>query len=112
MEICLSRECLSESRVCRDRQQTSRGFPENTARLVRWRHSTKFNQLDVRRLRDASVAKKYKRELIESLDETDDSEDPEKHWTDFKTKVLKVSESFLRDTPGICESMKSHLWSK
>ena len=58
-------------------------------------------RVDVRRLRDESVAQEHKRELAESLDEPDDSDDPEKIWTDFKTKVLKMSESCLRDKPGI-----------
>ena len=46
----------------------------------------------------------YKRELAESLGEPNDSDDPEKLWTDFKTKVLKVSESCLRDTTGTSKS--------
>ena len=57
-------------------------------------------RLDVRRLLDESVAQEYKRELAESLGELDDSDDPTKFLNDFKTKVLKVSESCLRDTPG------------
>ena len=43
---------------------------------------------------------------MRSLGEPDDSDDPEKLWTDFKTNVLKVSESWLRDTP---ETSKSFL---
>ena len=46
--------------------------------------------LDVCRLRDESVAQDYKRELAESLGEPDDSVDPEKFCTHFKTKVLNV----------------------
>ena len=56
-------------------------------------------RLDVRRLRDESVAQEYK-----SLGEPNDFGDPEKLWTDFKTKVLKVSKSYLRDTPGTSKS--------
>ena len=37
---------------------------------------------------------------MESLGEANDSDDPEKLWTDFKNKILKVSEGCLRDTPG------------
>ena len=51
-------------------------------------------RLDVRRLRDESVAQEYKRKLAESLGEPNDSDDPGKLGTDFKTKVLKVSESY------------------
>ena len=61
-------------------------------------------RLDVRRLRDESVAQEYERELAESLGEPSDSDDPEKLWTDFKTKVLKVSESCLRGTFGTSKS--------
>ena len=46
-------------------------------------------------LRDESVAQEYKRELAERLGGPNDSDDPEKLWTDFKAKVLKVSESCL-----------------
>ena len=41
-------------------------------------------RLDVRRLRDESVAQEYKRELAESLGEPNDSDDPEEIWTDFE----------------------------
>ena len=61
-------------------------------------------RLDVRRLRDESVAQQYKRELAGSLGEPKDSDDPEKLWTDFKTKVLEVSESCLRDISGTSKS--------
>ena len=61
-------------------------------------------RLDVRRLRDESVAQEYERELAGSLGEPDDSDDPEKLWTDFKTEVLKLSESCLRDTSGTSKS--------
>ena len=57
-------------------------------------------RLDVRRLRDESVAQEYERELAESLGQLNDSDDPEKLWSDFKTKVLKVSKICLRDTSG------------
>ena len=52
--------------------------------------SSKRVGLDIRRLRDESVAQEYKRET-QSLGEPNDSDDPEKLWTDFKTKVLKVT---------------------
>ena len=63
-------------------------------------------RLDVRRLRDESVALEYEPELAEIIGEPNDSDDPEKLWTwaDFKTKVLKVSESCLRDTSGTSKS--------
>ena len=38
----------------------------------------------------------YKRERTESLGEPNDSDFPEKLWTDFETKVSKVSEGCLR----------------
>ena len=41
--------------------------------------------LDVHRLRDESVIQEYKWELAGSLGEPNDSDDPEKLWTDFKT---------------------------
>ena len=56
-------------------------------------------RLDVRRLRYESVAQEYERELAESLGEPNDSDDPEKLWTDFKTKVLKVSEGLHLERP-------------
>ena len=59
---------------------------------------------DVRRLQDYSVTQEYKRELVESLGEPNDSDDPDKFWTDFKPKVLKLSESCLRDTPVTSKS--------
>ena len=46
----------------------------------------------------------YKRELAESPVVPNDSNDPEKLWTDFKTEVLKASECCLRDTPGTSNS--------
>ena len=52
-------------------------------------------RLDVLRLRDESVAQEYEWELAERLGEPSDSDDPEKHWTDVKIKVLKVSEGCL-----------------
>ena len=65
-----------------------------------------FNQvrLNIRRLADESVAPKYKRELAESLGEPNHSDDSEKLRTDLRTKVLKVWESCLRDTPGTSKS--------
>ena len=56
-------------------------------------------RLHVRRHRDESVAKEYKRELVESLGEPNYCVDPEKLWTEFKTKIPKVSKGCLRDTP-------------
>ena len=64
-------------------------------------------RLDVRRLRDEGVAQQYERELAESLGEPNDSDDPEKLWTDLKTKVLKVSESSLRDACGTSKSFST-----
>ena len=64
-------------------------------------------RLDVDRLRDESVAQEYKRDLAESLDEHEESDDPKKLWTDFKTKVQKMSESYLRDTSGTSKSFLS-----
>ena len=61
-------------------------------------------RLDVRRLREEGVAQEYKRERAESLGKPDNSDEPEKLWTDFKTEVLKVSESCLRDTHGKSKS--------
>ena len=65
-------------------------------------------RLDARRFRDESVAQscQYKRELAESLGQPNDSDDPQKLFTDFKTEVLKVSERCLRDTS---ETSKSFL---
>ena len=57
-------------------------------------------RLDIRRLRDEGVAQEYKQERAESLGKPEDSADPEKFWTDFKTKVLMVSKGNLRDIPG------------
>ena len=62
------------------------------------------DRLDVRRLRDEKVAQEYKQELTESFGEPNDSDDPEKRWTGFKTKVLKLSYSCLRNTPGTSKS--------
>ena len=59
-------------------------------------------RLDVRRLRDDSVAQEYERELAESLGEPNDCDDTKKLWTDItykKIKVLKVSKRCLRGTP-------------
>ena len=56
-------------------------------------------RLDVRRLRDESIANVYKQELVESLGGPKDPDVPEKLWTDFKTKIPKVSEGCLRGTP-------------
>ena len=53
-------------------------------------------RLEVLRLRDESVAQEYERELAESLGEPNDPDDPEKLWTDFKTKILKVGRLFAR----------------
>ena len=61
-------------------------------------------RLDIRRFWDESVAQGYKCELAESHGEPNDSDDTERLWTDFKTKVLKVSESCLRDTTGTSKS--------
>ena len=61
-------------------------------------------QLDVRRLRDESVAQEYERELAVSFGESNDSDDPEKLWTLFKTIIPKLSESCLRVTPGTSKS--------
>ena len=61
-------------------------------------------RVDVRRLRNESVAQEYKRDLPESLGEPDDSDDPEKFWIEFMTKFLEVSESCLRDTRGMFKS--------
>ena len=55
-------------------------------RLFSRRTSTRV-RLDVRRLRDESVAHKYRWELAESLSEPSDSDDPEQFWTDFQTKM-------------------------
>ena len=46
----------------------------------------------------------YKRQLAERPGEPNDSDDPEKLWTDYNTIVLKVSEGFMRDTPGKSKS--------
>ena len=46
--------------------------------------------MDVRSLRDGSPAQKYKRDHAESLGESDDFDDLEKFFTDFKPKVMKV----------------------
>ena len=54
-------------------------------------------RVDVRRLQDASVAQEYKRELLESLGELNDSDDPEKLWTDSKAKIVKVIVQELSD---------------
>ena len=43
-------------------------------------------------------------ELVESLGEPSVSDGPEKLRSDFKTKLLKVSESCLRGTPGTSKS--------
>ena len=56
--------------------------------------------LDVHRFRDESYAQEYKRGLAESLGEPNDSENPEKLRTDFKTQILKASECCLRRTHG------------
>ena len=61
-------------------------------------------RLDVRRLGDKSVDKKYEQETAESLGEPNDSDDPEKPWTDFETEVLKVSDSCLRVISGTSKS--------
>ena len=53
---------------------------------------------------DESVAQEYKRELVDSLGEQNDSDDPVNLWTDFKTKVPKLSGSCLRDTPRTSKS--------
>ena len=51
--------------------------------------------VDVRRLRNVSVALEHKRELDESLGELNDSFDREKLWTDIKTQIVKgVGEMF------------------
>ena len=55
---------------------------------------------NVRRLWDKRVRSGVQKEIAESFGELDDSGDPEKLWTDFKTKILKVSESCLRGTLG------------
>ena len=44
-------------------------------------------RLDGRRLWDECVARKYKRELAESLGELTDFDDPEKLWTDFENLI-------------------------
>ena len=64
--------------------------------------------MDVRRRRDESVAPEYKRKLAASLDEPNVFDDPEKLWTDFKTEVLKVWVSCLRDTPGTSKSFPTN----
>ena len=48
---------------------------------------SKLVRLDVRRLRDESVAQEYNRKLAKSLGEPSDSDDPEQFWTDFQTKM-------------------------
>ena len=62
--------------------------------------------LDVRRLRDESVAQEYKWKFVESSDEFNDSDDIEKLQTDFKIQNLKVSLSCLR---GIHRTSRSFL---
>ena len=64
-------------------------------------------RLDVLHLQDERVAHKFKLELVKSLGEPDVSNDAEKLWTNFKTKVLKVSERFLQNTPGLSKSFLS-----
>ena len=61
-------------------------------------------RLDVRHLWDECFAQEYKRELAKRLGELNDSNDPENLWTNFKTNVLKVSESCLLDTTGTSKS--------
>ena len=63
-------------------------------------------RLDVRRLRDESVAQEYKWKFVESSDEFNDSDDIEKLQTDFKIQNLKVSLSCLR---GIHRTSRSFL---
>ena len=64
-------------------------------------------RLDVRRLRDESVAQKYERKIAESLGEPNDSDDPENLRTDYKTKILKLSGELCAryiGTPGTSKS--------
>ena len=91
LETCSELQCLPEHRVCRDRPHTS---------------VASFSQirLNVRRLRNDGVAQEYKGELRENLAVLNDSDDPGNLWTDFKTKVLNVSDGYLRDTPGTSKS--------
>ena len=51
-------------------------------------------RLDVRRLRDESVVREYKRDLAESLGEPNDFDDPEKLWTDFNIKSCRCLRVF------------------
>ena len=69
---------ISERRVCGDRPQISPGYHENIRLKSRKMAPPKRVRLDVRGLRDESVAQAYKRELAENLGEPDDSDDPEK----------------------------------
>ena len=66
--------------------------------------STNKGRLDVRLFRDENIAHEYKRELTESLGELNDSNEPDKLWTDINPRIPKMSESCLRGTPGTSES--------
>ena len=84
------------------------------ATLKIWLKSRKMapsNQvrLDVRRLQDESVAQEYKRELAESIGGPNNSEDSEKFGQTSRPKDLNVSESSLRDTPGMSKSFLTKL---
>ena len=80
----------------RDRTQTSRGYPENTAQVSYKMAPSNQVWLDVRRLRDESAAQRLQRGTCGKSRILNVSDDPERLWTYFKTKVLKVSESCLR----------------
>ena len=94
---------LSEGGVCRDRPQISRGYLEIRFKSRKMTASKQI-RLDVRRLQYEGVAQEYIRELAENLGEPSDSNDPEKLWTDFKTKVLEVPVVCPRGTTGTSKS--------
>ena len=72
------------------------------SKQVRLEVENKLNKF--RRLRDERFGQVCKGEFAESLGEPNDSDNPEKFWTDFNTKILKVSGSCLRGTPGTSKS--------
>ena len=89
METCLELQRVSERRVCWNRPQTSRDYPENTAQVSK-DGAIQLSPVGCPPARDEGVAQEFERELAERLGQHNDSDDPKKLWTDVKTQMLKM----------------------